>query len=682
MGNLKYDMENDIAVIGMACIYPGAGDIDQFWNNIKNGFDAIIDAPENRIDPLFRSDDPKTPEKIYCSRGGFIDEFATFDPVRFGIIPNAIENSEPDQLLSLKTAAKAFEHAGYDDLSHHKIGVIVGRGQYVSANVARFSSRISFSEHLVVFLKSIIPAISEKAMGRIKDEFTSQIGHFQPEAGVGFMPSLTAARIANRLNLTGPAYTLDAACASSLVAVTNACQLLRKGICDMVLSGGVHIGMGVEFWAVFSLMRIISPSKMARPLDRRADGLLVGEGTGFLVLRRLADAIRDGNEIYAVIKGASVTSDGRELSILKPLAKGQMDALSQAWKMTDINPETIGLLEAHSPGTPEGDKSELKSSADFFGQPAKGSERAVIGSVKSMIGHTMPAAGAAGLIKTIMSIYHGVLPPTINCEEPNPLLDSSRFRTISKQEEWRKPTCERIAGVNAFGFGGINSHIILQGYENEGTSRKASGNILGALPGNTPGRLSREVKLNMGFSLSTLDFSKIRSIIQETISGDKAGTLSYPEIPTDSPVLSAFNENIHAAMKMQKEVLDSYMSRKSLLKDSCFRENGALKKESPKTGSEIKWKEEMSLDRFPVLRDHNLSWLPPNWPKLEDSFTVVPMTMIFEFFISAARKIIPDMKVLAIENIKAHKWICVATPIEVEFVIERLDFSKVKVNIL
>jgi phosphopantetheine--protein transferase-like protein len=483
--------ETDVAIIGMACIFPGAGDLEQYWRNIVGGYDAIREWPAGRWDPAYYDPDVNRVDRVYCKRGGFIDEFASFDAFRWGVMPIAAAAADPDQLLGLEISARALADAGYRaelnaegpgrEFPRHSTGVILGHGCYVSRGMNRFATTARESEELVQWLRSLIPNVTEDQLGKVRAEFQDHVGHHGPDTVIGIVPNLVASRIANRLDLRGPAYTVDAACASSLVAVERACLDLTTGRSDMVLAGGVHLGQDFSFWAVFSQLGALSRSQEIRPFDRRADGLLMGEGVAVMVLKRRADAERDGDRIYAVIRGTGVSSDGRSTSLMTPSADGQVLALERAWKAAGLDPlaaGSIGLLEAHGTGTPAGDRAELTSVADFFGPAtgggngrANGHPRAALGTVKSMIGHAMPAAGAAGVIKAALAIHHKTLPPTLHCEEPHPLFEPTRFRPIPDgAEPWEDGAQARRAGINAFGFGGINAHVILE--EPDAESRK------------------------------------------------------------------------------------------------------------------------------------------------------------------------------------------------------------------
>ena len=465
---------NEIAIIGMSCIFPGAPDLATFWHNIVTGKDAFADLPECRLsrahyDPAVRESD-----RVYCIKGGFIDPHASFEPLAFGITPTIVEDGEPDQFLALKVARQALLDAGYNDLKMKNVAVIIGRGSYQNSGGYRYNQRIRTGLQLIAAMKRINPLFDEDALNAMRNLANAELGPFRPENTIGLVPSFTAAWIANRMDFHGPAYTVDAACASSLLAVKGACEELRSGNCDMAITGGLHILLEAAFWAVFCHLNIMSRKHEIRPLSRSADGLLIGEGIGMLVMRRLEDAIRDGDRIYAVLGGVGVASDGRETSIMKPLMQGQIRAIDNAWRQTDFDRRAIGLIEAHSPGTPVGDKTELTTLLQYFGpyDPAYG-PRAVVGSVKSNIGHTMPAAGSASLIKAVLAIHHGILPPSLRCEDPHELVEETRFRVIGRAEPWGEPPARRLAGVNSFGFGGTNAHVVLEGFDPQKHDRRS-----------------------------------------------------------------------------------------------------------------------------------------------------------------------------------------------------------------
>ncbi|TDC63649.1 type I polyketide synthase, partial [Streptomyces hainanensis] len=458
-----------VAVVGMAVLLPGAGDLATYWHNITHGVDAITDVPASRWDPEhYQPDGPRRADRVYCRRGGFVDDGAEFDVTRFGIMPRSVPGTEPDQLIALHVADQSLQDAGGDRVlpaDRARAGVVLGRGGYLTPGLVRLDQRVRTAGQLIHTLRELAPELDEGRLARIRDSFTGQLGPERPESAIGLVPNLAASRVANRLDLRGPAYTVDAACASSLVAVDHAVRELATGRCDLMLAGGVHHCHDITLWSVFSQLGALSPSERIRPLHRDADGVLIGEGTGVVVLKRLADAEREGDRIYAVVRGTGVASDGRSASLLNPDPDGQARAVRLAWEAAGLDPRApgaLGLLEAHGTATPAGDRAELATLAEVFGPPA--GRPAAIGSVKSMIGHTMPAAGVAGLIKAALAIHHGVLPPTLHCEEPHPALAATRFAPLAEATPWEPPAdgAPRRAGVNAFGFGGINAHVVLE----------------------------------------------------------------------------------------------------------------------------------------------------------------------------------------------------------------------------
>jgi len=457
-------MSARIAIIGLACLFPGAPDLESFWRNIEAGVDAITDVPDGRWDRQFYDPHAADIDRFYCKRGGFVDDHADFDPLAFGVVPKSAASIEPDQLLTLKIGYDALRDAGYAEkpFARARTGVVLGRGNYIGAGVLHLEQHVRLLPQILQTLRDLFPDLPQAALDAAKARLQEQFAYYGPDVAAGMIPNLLASRLANRLDLHGPAYTVDAACASSLIAVEQACQALAHGGMDMMLAGGVHLTHDLTFWATFCQLGALSRAGLSRPFSREADGILAGEGIGISVLKRLDDALADGDRIYAVIEGAGSSSDGRSGSLVAPAASGQLQALEKAWAQAGLERQDIGLLEAHGTGTPAGDAVELETLRSFFGGIA-GGQRPVVGSVKSMIGHAMPASGMASLIKTALAIHRGVLPATLHCEDPNPSLQETRFRVIGCAEPWETPVNARIAAVNAFGFGGINAHVVLRG---------------------------------------------------------------------------------------------------------------------------------------------------------------------------------------------------------------------------
>ncbi|MFC0439600.1 beta-ketoacyl synthase N-terminal-like domain-containing protein [Kutzneria buriramensis] len=524
----------DVAIVGMSVLLPGAPDLQTYWRNLVTGVDAITDVPEHRWDPAYY--DPAgsaRADRLYCRRGGFVDEYADVDPTRFGIMPNSVAGAEPDQLIAMRVAASAIADAGGDDRmpARDRIGVILGRGGYLTPGVVRLDQRVRTAVQLVRTLGELVPGIGDAELERVRAAFTEQLGPEQPESAIGLVPNLAASRVANRLDLRGPAYTVDAACASSLIAVDHAVHELTSGRCDVVLAGGVHHCHDITFWSVFTQLRALSTSQRIRPFHRDADGILIGEGTGVVVLKRLADAERDGDRIYAVVRGTGVASDGRSASLFNPDPGGQVLAVRKAWAAAGLDPSedgSVGLLEAHGTATPAGDAAELSTLATVFGGPKR--RHAVIGSVKSMIGHTMPAAGIAGLVKAALAVHHGVLLPTLHCDDPNPALAATRFRPIDTAEAWTDTV--RRAGVNAFGFGGINAHVVL---EQAPAPKPAPATITVTEPAkvlriaaNTPDELLRRLKDGRNHEVGRLRLAIVEPTPKKTALAEKVIAKGVP----------------------------------------------------------------------------------------------------------------------------------------------------------
>src|SRR5882757_9613212 len=285
--------KTDVAVIGMSCIFPGAVDVETFWQNIINRVDSTRTVPPDRIDPVHFDKSTSGVDRFYCNRGGFIPDYE-FDPRRFGILPVAVEGTEPDHLLTLDLAYKALEDAGVfeKNITLEKTGIIIGKGNYAGPGATRAIEIVRTGEQIVSILKDILPNLGDAEIEKVKQEFQLRKGRFGPDTAMGLIPNLVASLVANRLNLGGVAFTLDAACASSLIAIDHAVHELNSGRCNMVIAGGVHVGQNAAFWSIFSQLGALSRTEKIKPFDKNADGLIIGEGCGFVVLKCLEDAVK------------------------------------------------------------------------------------------------------------------------------------------------------------------------------------------------------------------------------------------------------------------------------------------------------------------------------------------------------------------------------------------------------
>ncbi|KPI07566.1 6-deoxyerythronolide-B synthase [Actinobacteria bacterium OK074] len=441
----------DIAVVGMACMFPGAPDVASFWANVLGGHDAVTEVPAERWDPAVHYDeqgDGATTSKW----GGFLPRIP-FDPLSYGIPPASLGHIEPVQLLALEAARRALENAGYGDK---------GRSFDRARTSVVFGAEAGSDLSNATTLRAVLPAY----YGKVPDGVEEQLPGLTEDSFPGMLANVISGRVANRLDLGGANYTVDAACASSLAAVDVACKELVGGTSDVVLCGGADLHNGINDYVLFSSVHALSPTGRSRAFDDSADGIALGEGVACVVLKRLADAERDGDRIYGVIKGVGSSSDGRALGLTAPRPEGQRLALQRAYRNAGVSPAEVGLVEAHGTGTVVGDRTELTILSEVFTEAGADVGGATLGSVKSQIGHTKCAAGLAGLIKTTLALHTGVKPPTLHIDRPNAAWqqDSSPFAFHAEARPWAAPPAERIAGLSAFGFGGTNFHVVLEAY--------------------------------------------------------------------------------------------------------------------------------------------------------------------------------------------------------------------------
>ncbi len=466
-------LQGDVAIVGMGCLFAGASGVDQYWQNILSKVDAVGDPPAGEWDPaIFYDPSAKSNDRVYCKRGGYIGDRTEFRPEDFGIMPITVDGGEPDQWLALRVTQEALTDAGYIQPPKENVRteVILGKGTYVNRGNLTVGYHGMIVEFFLQTLKNLHPESTDEEIERVKKELKANLPPFNADTAPALIGNIIAGRIANRLDLMGPAFTVDAACASALLAIEIGIRDLLSGKCDLVLAGGSNVNAPLPTMSLFCQLGALSRSERIRPFDKDADGTILGEGVGMIVLKRREDAERDGSRIYAIVKGVGMASDGRATHVLAPRVEGEELALRRAYEMAGVSPESVGLIEAHGTATPVGDAVEVQALSRVFGERKGMLPSCAIGSVKSMIGHAMPAAGIAGVIKAALSLHHRVLPPTLNCDEPSPALhlDKTPFYVNTEARPWIHSSAEpRRAGVNSFGFGGINGHVVLEEYETE-----------------------------------------------------------------------------------------------------------------------------------------------------------------------------------------------------------------------
>ncbi|MBF6177414.1 type I polyketide synthase [Nocardia otitidiscaviarum] len=454
-----------IAIVGMSGLLPKARNHREYWQNIIDGVDCTEEVPPSRwsLDDYYDAD-PAAPDKTYSRRGAFLPDI-DFDPLEFGLPPNQLEVTSTMQTLSLGVARDLLADAGatgspwYDPA---RTGVVLGTTGPVPLMhplAARLSTPV-----LKEAARSV--GLTDRDADAIADRFVAAFAPWEENSFPGLLANVVAGRVANRLGLGGMNCTVDAACAASLAAIRTAIAELRDGRADMMITGGVDTENTIFIYLCFSKVGALSPSGRISPFAAGADGTLLGEGITMLALRRLADARRDGNRIYAVIRGLGSSSDGRSKSIYAPRAEGQRVALDRAYADADCSPADVELIEAHATGTAVGDKTELTALKSLLSEASPETRFAALGSVKSQIGHTKGAAGTASVMKLALALHQKVLPGTINVEAPNAEIDAATapYYVNSRTRPWirdpRRPV--RRAAASAMGFGGTNFHLVLE----------------------------------------------------------------------------------------------------------------------------------------------------------------------------------------------------------------------------
>lgn len=459
----------DIAVIGVSCHYPGATDLNSFWANILHRVYSVTEIPSSHWDwSLYYDPDPMAKDKIVSKWGGFLPDIP-FDPFQYGITPAAMKVIEPLQLLLLEAVRQALRDAGYErrPFARERTAAVCGIGGGGSPMATFYGFRACMP------LVNGVPGL-EAPTAQILETCDTLLPEWTEDSFPGFLMNVAVGRVANRFNLGGPNFAVDAACASSLAAVQLAIRELQAGTSDVALAMGADTVQTPFAYMAFSKTFALSRAGRCRPFDAAADGIVLSEGIGVVVLKRLADAERDGDRVLAVIRGVGSSSDGRDKGLTAPNAAGQTRALERAYRQAGLSPARVGLIEAHGTGTVVGDRTEAQSLGNFLRASQAEPDSCAMGSVKSLIGHSKCAAGLAGLIKTTLALHHKVLPPTL-VEKPNPNagFEGGPLYLNTEARPWIHGSSEpRCAGVSAFGFGGTNFHIVLEEYTRDYVERQ------------------------------------------------------------------------------------------------------------------------------------------------------------------------------------------------------------------
>ena len=432
MNDVPRDSLDRIAIIGMAGRFPGARNLDEFWRNLKNGVEAVEPFSDEElaargVDPALLS------HPHYVKSGVALEDIELFDASFFGFSPKDVELMDPQHRFFLECAWEALEVAGYDPGAYDgSIGV------YAGASLSTY-----LLQNLV--LNPEVGGAYQIVIGTDKDFLTTRVSY--------------------KLNLRGPSVDVQTACSTSLVAVQMACQSLLSYQCDMALAGGVSVHAQQKTGYLYEEGGILSPDGHCRAFDARAGGTIGGDGVGIVVLKRLEEALADGDHIEAVILGAAINNDGSsKVGYTAPGVEGQAEVIAMAQALGRIDPETISYVETHGTGTILGDPIEVAALTRAFRAGTDKTGFCALGAVKTNIGHLDAAAGVAGLIKTVLALRHQQIPPSLNFEQPNPRIDfaSSPFFVASELMEWPAANGPRRAGVSSFGIGGTNAHVVVE----------------------------------------------------------------------------------------------------------------------------------------------------------------------------------------------------------------------------
>jgi acyl transferase domain-containing protein len=421
-----------IAIVGVGCRFPKAKNPESFWHLLRNGIDAIAPVPKERWDmDAFYHPNPEAPGKINSRWGGFLEQVDWFDADFFGISRDEVEHTDPQQRLFLEVAWEAFENAGIvpTSLAGSQTGVFIG---------------LCTADYHRLLYKNF-----------------STIG---PYSGTGTTSCITANRLSYLLDLHGPSMAVDTACSSSLVTVHLACQSLRSGESDLCLAGGVNLILSPDSTISSSQTRLLSANGRCKTFDANADGYVRGEGCGVIVLKRLCDAVRDGDNVLALIRGSAVNQDGLSNSLTAPNGLAQQAVIRQALERARVRPAEISYVDAHAVGTSIGDAIEFKALKTVLIEGREPDQPCWIGSVKTNIGHLEAAAGISALIKIVLSLQHEEIPPHLHLEQLNPYisLENTPFSIPTEAQKWPRSKDSRFASLSAFGFGGTNAHVILE----------------------------------------------------------------------------------------------------------------------------------------------------------------------------------------------------------------------------
>jgi len=525
-----------IAIVGIGCRFPGGATTpEQFWQLLREGTNTIAEIPSNRWDiDHYYDPDPDALGKMYTRYGGFLDEIEQFDARFFGISPREAQKLDPQQRLMLEVSWHALEDAGQsaEKLRGTKTGVFVGIGSH---------------DYAYILMQ------------------TSSQEEIDPYTGSGGGLCFAAGRLSYCLGLEGPSMIVDTACSSSLVAVHLACQSLRAGECEVALAGGVHLMLMPEMFIYLSKLKALAADGRCKAFDAKADGFVRGEGCGVVVLKRLADAQKEGNNIWAVILGSAINQDGASSGLTVPNGSAQQDVVRAALKNAQMDPGQIGFIEAHGTGTSLGDPIEIMALIGALGNSHPKEKPLILGSVKTNMGHLEAAAGIVSLIKAALAVNKGEIPPSLNFEKMNPLIEAGDVSLVVPRQTmpWPSVYAQPYAGVSSFGLSGTNAHI-----------------ILGQAPQEKPARAGRQRDFHI-LALSAKDRESLVKLV-----GRHTQYLSgHPDVPWDAICYAANIGRAHLEHRLAV-VADTAAEARQQLSDLMADRDSICKAGEPEKTSE------------------------------------------------------------------------------------------------
>ncbi|MDJ0865830.1 MAG: type I polyketide synthase, partial [Myxococcota bacterium] len=522
-----------IAIVGVSAILPDAPDAARFWQNVKDGRYSIGEVPPERWDPaLYWDPDPKVPNKTYSKIGGFVRDWE-WEPMKWKlpIPPKVAEAMDEAQRWSVACARSVLLDAGNEErpLDKERTAIVVGTAMAGDKHY-QTSLPVFFPEYAAALaaapsFQTLAPELRETIAREMQQGIGERVPGINEDTMPGELANCMGGRIANLFDFHGPNFACDAACASALAAIDTAVDGLLEGEYDAAMVGGVDRNMGPAPFVKFCKIGALSATG-TRPYGEGADGFVMGEGAAFFLLKPLAAAEAAGDRIYAVIRGVGGSSDGKGKGITAPNPAGQKLAIERAWRAAGLPPETATLIEGHGTSTRVGDVVEVQTLDSVFGGRGLPRGAIALGSAKSNIGHLKGAAGAAGLLKTIFALHEKLLPPSLNCEKPNPNIDFSAtpFQVNSELKPWDTPECGvRRAGVSAFGFGGTNFHLVLEEYVPGRLSRKATVSVPDEVGGSGGDRIELKAPPRGGVLLGAPDVAGLRARLEALLTEARQG---------------------------------------------------------------------------------------------------------------------------------------------------------------